>query len=345
MKMKFLYLIGIMLISGLLVSCDKDSDIGSSSGKSKKVDFTFLIGKWKYTYGDGVKKYITFGDDGSYSVELVDRTSHSIPGTYSYNGKRGEIYITLQGEKEPTTYKVCLLTESELELADAEDINFGNTETYTKVGSENSEEDTDDRVSFSTPRFSSITETSAYLNGGIHGKGVKFDSRGICYSTSPNPTVADQVITVSGDSVMYRIERLSNNTTYYVRLFARLEGKTVYSKMNSFTTTSAYAPDNIINKYLWLYPSTDNGTKIDVLIIKHLSQSEGLIDENLVEYSYSVTGLRLAEYFLKEYDSYYNLKYIYQIKLIFTSSSSGNISGTRADTNGESVSFTGSFFF
>ena len=124
MKMKFLYLIGIMLISGLLVSCDKDSDIGSSSGENKKVDFTFLIGKWEYIYGDGVKKYITFGDDGSYSVELVDGTSHSIPGTYSYNGKKGEIYITLQGEKEPTTYKVCLLTESELELAVAEDINF-----------------------------------------------------------------------------------------------------------------------------------------------------------------------------------------------------------------------------
>lgn len=129
--------------------------------------------------------------------------------------------------------------------------------------SEDIGEDTDDRVSFSTPRFSSITETSAYLNGGIHGKGVKFDSRGICYSTSPNPTVADQVITVAGvgDTVTYCIERLSNNTTYYVRLFARLEGKTVYSKMNSFTTTSAYAPDNIINKYLWLYPSTDNVQK------------------------------------------------------------------------------------
>lgn len=211
--------------------------------------------------------------------------------------------------------------------------------------SEDIEEDADGRVSFSTPRFSRITETSAYLNGGIHGKGVKFDSRGICYSTNPNPTVADQVITGAGvgDTVVHSIERLSNNTTYYVRLFARLEGQTVYSKMNSFTTTSAYTPDNMINKYLWLYLNSDD--VIDVLTIRHLSQSEGLIDENLVEYSYSAAGLRLAEYFLKEFDSYYNLKYTYQMKLIFTSSSSGNISGTRTDTNGESVSFTGSFFF
>ena len=182
--------------------------------------------------------------------------------------------------------------------------------------SEDIEEDADGRVSFSTPRFSRITETSAYLNGGIHGKGVKFDSRGICYSTNPNPTVADQVITVAGvgDTVVHRIERLSNNTTYYVRLFARLEGQTVYSKMNSFTTTSAYTPDNMINKYLWLYLNSDD--VIDVLTIRHLSQSEGLIDENLVEYSYSAAGLRLAEYFLKEFDSYYNLKYTYQMKLV-----------------------------
>lgn len=48
MKMKFLYLIGIMLIGGLLVSCDKDSD------EEKTKDFKeLLVGHWAESHSQG----------------------------------------------------------------------------------------------------------------------------------------------------------------------------------------------------------------------------------------------------------------------------------------------------
>ena len=236
LKSNYLYLIGIILISGLLVSCDKDSDIGSSSDDDKKVDFTFLIGKWEYIYDDDVKKYVTFGDDGNYSVELVDGTSHSIPGTYSYNGKKGEIYITLQGEKEPTTYKVCLLTESELELAVVEDINFGNTEIYTKVSPDSSIDNTDDRVSLSTPVVDDITTSSALIKGTILGDDVEFAERGICFSTSPKPTIENKIVRVSTDIVNMQLTDLFQGTVYYIRLYAKVGNKISYSQQVSFKT-------------------------------------------------------------------------------------------------------------
>lgn len=48
MKMKFLYLIGIVLVSGLLVSCDKDSE-DKKSGDFKKL----LIGYWAESRSQG----------------------------------------------------------------------------------------------------------------------------------------------------------------------------------------------------------------------------------------------------------------------------------------------------
>ena len=58
MKSKFLYLIGIMLISGLLVSCDKDSE-NEKSGDFKKL----LIGYWAGTHSQGY--YHSFTNPGN----------------------------------------------------------------------------------------------------------------------------------------------------------------------------------------------------------------------------------------------------------------------------------------
>lgn len=121
--------------------------------------------------------------------------------------------------------------------------------------------------------------------------------------------------------------------------------------MNSFTTTSAYAPSNIVDKRFRLFPHTNDGTQISIDIVTHVSQSDALVEddygyEHLGEYSYSVTGLKSATYTLKEFDSNFQIKYTYQMKLIFTSTSGGDIiMGIRTDTNGESVPFTGSFYF
>ena len=58
MKKRFLYLIGIVLISGLLVSCDKDSE-NEKSGDFKEL----LIGHWAESHTQGY--YRDFSNPGN----------------------------------------------------------------------------------------------------------------------------------------------------------------------------------------------------------------------------------------------------------------------------------------
>ena len=75
-----------------------------------------------------------------------------------------------------------------------------------------------------TTAITSITRTAAYTGGNvIDDGGLLVSQRGICYSTSPNPTTADAVI-LNGDTgtgqYAINVTALTANTTYYVRAFA-----------------------------------------------------------------------------------------------------------------------------
>jgi len=84
-----------------------------------------------------------------------------------------------------------------------------------------------------------ITDTSAYSGGDIttDGGGVII-ARGVCWSTSTTPTIADNKTndgTGSGDFVSH-ISGLSANTTYYLRAYATNSSGTAYGNEISFTT-------------------------------------------------------------------------------------------------------------
>lgn len=75
-----------------------------------------------------------------------------------------------------------------------------------------------------TTAITSIIRTAAYAGGDvIDDGGLLVSQRGVCYSTSPNPTTADAVI-LNGDTgtgqYAINITALTANTTYYVRAFA-----------------------------------------------------------------------------------------------------------------------------
>jgi len=63
--------------------------------------------------------------------------------------------------------------------------------------------------------------------------------RGVCWSTSPNPTVSNSIITngSGGGSFTISITGLKPNTTYYVRAYATNGDGTSYGNALSFTTT------------------------------------------------------------------------------------------------------------
>ena len=86
-----------------------------------------------------------------------------------------------------------------------------------------------------------IIHNKATLGGNITDVGFSaYSEKGICFSTTHNPTINDTKIIVSGSETgNYTSEAtdLSDNTTYYVRAFATNVLGTAYGQQISFTTT------------------------------------------------------------------------------------------------------------
>ena len=78
---------------------------------------------------------------------------------------------------------------------------------------------------------------------------------GICYATHENPTVADKVISQTGNDtgaqVSFNLSGLESGTEYYARAFARNATGIAYSEQVSFTTAgNAPNPDDPLLPYL-----------------------------------------------------------------------------------------------
>lgn len=93
----------------------------------------------------------------------------------------------------------------------------------------------------STTEVSLITEASAQSGGNISSdEGIEVTVRGVCWSISPYPTIADSVtIDASGSGGFTSIvTSLTPNTTYYLRAYATNKYGTAYGLQETFTTKS-----------------------------------------------------------------------------------------------------------
>lgn len=92
----------------------------------------------------------------------------------------------------------------------------------------------------STIDVTSITEMTAVAGGIISSdNGSIISNPGVCWSTSPNPTIEDNKLNYTGDSpnsFTCNLTGLSPITTYYVRAFATNILGTVYGNEQIFTT-------------------------------------------------------------------------------------------------------------
>ena len=91
-----------------------------------------------------------------------------------------------------------------------------------------------------------IAESSATLGGSVINSGASVVlSRGVCWSTSPNPTISDSY-TIDGSGTgnfTSSLTGLSANTTYYVRAYATNSVGTAYGNEVIFATTGHPCPD------------------------------------------------------------------------------------------------------
>jgi uncharacterized protein (TIGR02145 family) len=104
----------------------------------------------------------------------------------------------------------------------------------------------------STTIANCITTTSASSGGTINNDGsAAVTSRGVCWSTNHNPTIADSKTTdgTGSGSFTSSISGITANTTYYLRAYATNSAGTGYGQEYIFKTYTGTVTDNDGNVY------------------------------------------------------------------------------------------------
>ena len=114
-----------------------------------------------------------------------------------------------------------------------------------------------------TGAVTDITMTTATMTGKVlYNGGSPVTEKGVCYSTSPEPTLEDGVQQDSneGDTIVWNIGFLSPNTTYYVRAYAINAIGTSYG--NEVTFTTADMPEGPTGASPGTFTINENGDKV-----------------------------------------------------------------------------------
>lgn len=128
-----------------------------------------------------------------------------------------------------------------------------------------------------TNDVSSITQTGASCGGNVTSDGgFSVTARGVCWSTSQNPTTSDSKTTdgTGTGSFTSSITGLTHNTTYYVRAYATNEKGTAYGSQKSITALPAvgdaygggvlfYTANSGVNGYVSATSDQSSGLKWD----------------------------------------------------------------------------------
>jgi uncharacterized protein (TIGR02145 family) len=103
-------------------------------------------------------------------------------------------------------------------------------------------------LSVTTGTVTNITTTTATCSGNVTSDGgSSVTARGVCWSTSQNPTTSNSKTTNGTGLGTYtsHITGLSPNTTYYVRAYATNSEGTAYGEQKTFTTNAQQATPSV----------------------------------------------------------------------------------------------------
>ena len=155
--------------------------------------------------------------------------------SFTTNGSGlGSFSADVAGLKASTQYYVRAYATNEAGTAYGEEKSFTTLEIL--------------KPTVKTNNVTSITESTATCGGNVTSDGNgTVTARGICWSTSPNPTIDDNK-TTDGSGIGNFTSNLSNlasQTTYYVRAYATNEAGTSYGEEKSFVTLGEEAEETI----------------------------------------------------------------------------------------------------
>ena len=157
----------------------------------------------------------------------------TIAGSHTTDGTGpGSFVSSMTGLTGNTTYYVRAYATNSVGTAYGTQVSFATTVALPTVF---------------TNTASNITFNSATSGGNVTdagGNGVFVSARGVCYSTSPNPTTANSTVyggTGTGAFVCNLTGLLGGNT-YYVRAYATNTAGTAYGNQDVFATLTPTAP-------------------------------------------------------------------------------------------------------
>ena len=105
---------------------------------------------------------------------------------------------------------------------------------------------TSNTTGVTTNPVTSIQQTTATCGGSVVSQGgASVTARGVCWSTTANPTVALSTKTTDGSGIgsfTSNITGLTPDSTYYVRAYATSSAGTVYGNEFTFTTATSTTP-------------------------------------------------------------------------------------------------------
>jgi len=153
-----------------------------------------------------------------------------IDGQYYWLGSGSEFWTSTEYSTTNAMHWVLGCTTSNLNFADGNK-NYGCSVRCVK--------DTITIPTVTTTPVSAITETSAIIGGKITNNGGSIlTAHGVCWSTTPQPTILNSKTTLTGDSTFFTvsINGLASGSTYYVRAYATNSAGTAYGEQVSFIT-------------------------------------------------------------------------------------------------------------
>ncbi len=147
---------------------------------------------------------------------------------------------------------------------------YGEQKEFTTLGDNNGggnggDDEEATKPTVTTNSVSNITFESATCGGNVTDDGgANVTARGVCWSTSQNPTINDNKTSDGSSTGIFtsQLSNLSENTKYYVRAYATNEKGTSYGEQKSFTTEiQEQEPSGYINGYAYVDLGLPSGLK------------------------------------------------------------------------------------
>lgn len=273
---------------GICWALTKDPTVDDNSAQADKVEkavYTASITGLEFLTTYHVRAYtkstdgtVYYGGDTTFTT-LANLAFLSLDSVYNITATNasGDVNITNDGKSSITVRGLCWNTETEptIENTKTEDGTgtgtftgsiaglIGGTTYYVRayatngIGTAYSNE-----ISFTTPAglavvtsdsVKNVTKTDATVYGNVlFTGGADVTEKGICWSTSADPTIADNTVTDGTGTglITGNITGLTAGTTYYARAYATNSEGTAYGDNIEFTTVSNIVTWNVPGDYV-----------------------------------------------------------------------------------------------